>query len=109
MVGLAEGYEFLDNFLNSQQVNSFNQAVKTLTFSPKSGGILNDDDDKAITKSIIALGKALNLNIIAEGVEDIEQLLQGYLFSKPITADELLSSLKQPHLILNKMEPSKVA
>jgi len=56
---------------------------------------------------------------LAEGVEDIEQLhflstedcslIQGYLFSKPITADELLSSLKQPHLILNKMEPSKVA
>ena len=81
--------------------------------------IYRDDDDKAITKSIIALGKALNLNIIAEGVEDIEQLhflstedcslIQGYLFSKPITADELLTTLKQPQLILNKMDPTKVA
>jgi len=81
--------------------------------------ICHDDDDKAITKSIIALGKALNLNIIAEGVEDIEQLhflstedcslIQGYLFSKPITADELLTTLKQPQLILNKMDPTKVA
>lgn len=81
--------------------------------------ICHDDDDKAITKSIIALGKALNLNIIAEGVEDIEQLhflstegchlIQGYLFSQPIPGDELLTSLEQPQLILNKMEPTKVA
>lgn len=81
--------------------------------------ICHDDDDKAITKSIIALGKALNLNIIAEGVEDIEQLhfltteqcslIQGYLFSKPITADELLVLLKQPQAVLNKMKSTKVA
>ena len=60
--------------------------------------IHHDDDDKAITRSIIALGKALHLNIIAEGVEENEQLdfltnedgtlIQCYFFSKPVTAIE---------------------
>ena len=81
--------------------------------------ICHDDDDKTITKSIIALGKALNLHIIAEGVEDIKQLhlltteqcslIQGYLFSNPITADELLVLLKQPQAVLNKMKSTKGA
>jgi diguanylate cyclase (GGDEF)-like protein len=76
--------------------------------------IHHDDDDKAITRSIIALGKALHLNVIAEGVEESEQLdfltdedctlIQGYFFSKPITADELLVLLKQPQAVLGKRE-----
>jgi len=58
----------------------------------------NDPNSKTIVSSIIAVGKNLNLDIIAEGVETKEQLdflksqnciqVQGYLFSKPITADE---------------------
>ncbi len=58
-----------------------------------------DISDAAITKAIIALGKALDLTIIAEGVELQEQLIfleargcdrmQGYLFSRPLPADEV--------------------
>lgn len=69
---------------------------------------MNDDpNSKTIVSSIIAVGKNLNLDIIAEGVETKEQLeflksqdciqVQGYLFSKPITADEfekLLNTVK---------------
>ena len=63
--------------------------------------IPEDEDDMAITKAIIALGKSLNLTIIAEGVEEIEQrdflieqgcdLIQGFFYSRPIPAEEIES------------------
>jgi diguanylate cyclase (GGDEF)-like protein len=72
------------------------------------------EDDKEITKAIIALGKALNLNIIAEGVERREQLdfltaqgctlIQGYFFSKPVNAEEVITLLKKPQTVLEKMD-----
>ena len=61
--------------------------------------IPQDEDDMAITKAIIALGKSLNLKLIAEGVETEEQrdfliesgceLIQGYLYSPPRPANEI--------------------
>ena len=60
--------------------------------------IANDADDKAITDAIIALGRALDLTVVAEGVETAEQEavlrahncdeIQGFLISKPIPGDE---------------------
>jgi len=59
----------------------------------------NDMDDVAISKTIINLCQGLNLNVIAEGVETKEQrdfllengcnYIQGYLYSRPIPADEM--------------------
>ena len=61
--------------------------------------IPNDPDDMAISEAIIALGKALDLTVIAEGVETKQQAaflkengcheVQGYLYSKPVSAAEL--------------------
>ncbi len=61
--------------------------------------ILSDEKDAAITTTIIHLGKSLGLEVIAEGVEEKEQVsflrnvgchkIQGYYFSKPIPVDEL--------------------
>lgn len=68
-----------------------------------------NEDSQAITKSIIMLGKAMNIDVIAEGVETERQLqwlkqyhcqyAQGYYFAKPMTAQdmtELLSSYPSP-------------
>jgi EAL domain-containing protein (putative c-di-GMP-specific phosphodiesterase class I) len=62
-----------------------------------------DCDDAAITTAIISVAKSLSLKVIAEGVEDEAQLsflrehgcdeIQGYYFSKPVTAAELVDKL----------------
>ncbi|MGX9461904.1 putative bifunctional diguanylate cyclase/phosphodiesterase [Shewanella sp. A14] len=61
--------------------------------------IPRDPNNTAIAKAVIVLGHALNLQIIAEGVETVEQanflrmngcdLAQGYLYSKPRLPAEL--------------------
>jgi len=58
--------------------------------------LVTDPHDAAIIKAVVALGHGLNLKVMAEGVESQEQLaflqsvncdlMQGYLFSKPVTA-----------------------
>jgi EAL domain-containing protein (putative c-di-GMP-specific phosphodiesterase class I) len=60
--------------------------------------VLNDSSDAAIAQTILALGRCLNLHVLAEGIETPEQhgfLLehgchgfQGYLFSRPVPLDE---------------------
>jgi diguanylate cyclase (GGDEF)-like protein len=64
-------------------------------------GLPSDRDDLAICTAVIAMGQALGMNVIAEGVETVEQLavlrslgcnqVQGYLFAKPMPADELFN------------------
>lgn len=72
--------------------------------------IATNSEDQAIARAIIAMGKTLSLTIVVEGVETIEQEnflrehacdeMQGYYFSKPVTAEEfttLLSAHPYPH------------
>lgn len=59
--------------------------------------INTDPNDAAIVRAIVQMAHTLNLNVIAEGVEDEAMLkhlresgcdeVQGYLFSKPLPAD----------------------
>lgn len=64
-----------------------------------------DTNDEAIVNAIIKLSHAMNLRVIAEGVENSVQLArlkkfgcdeyQGYFFSKPKTLDEINELLKK--------------
>jgi EAL domain-containing protein (putative c-di-GMP-specific phosphodiesterase class I) len=63
--------------------------------------LTNKPDGEAIIRAIAGLGKSLGMTTVAEGVETPEQMqrirlegctdVQGYLVSKPIPADDLLS------------------
>ncbi|TCL69481.1 EAL domain-containing protein [Rhizobium sp. BK251] len=65
------------------------------------GDMSSKEKSGAIVKSVISLGQSLNMVTTAEGVETIEQAtfltkegcdqLQGFYFSKPVTATELTS------------------
>ena len=66
--------------------------------------IPNDAEDRAITEAVIAMGRSLSLNIVAAGVETLEQQtflrehacdeMQGFCFSKPIVAEEFAELLR---------------
>jgi diguanylate cyclase (GGDEF)-like protein len=63
----------------------------------------NDSDDAAIVTAIVAMGQALNLRIVAEGVETSSQQkfltqlgcdsLQGYLLGYPLPADRFMADI----------------
>lgn len=65
-----------------------------------------DADDAVIVRAIIALGHNLGLKVLAEGVETDEQIeflrangcdeLQGYYFSKPVSAWQMTKLLAKP-------------
>ena len=83
--------------------------------------IPTEADDMAITKGVIALGHSLRLKVVAEGVETKEQQdflrsndcdeMQGYLFSKPLPAEEVTALLKghSPKQNLTVLDPRKRA
>jgi diguanylate cyclase (GGDEF)-like protein/PAS domain S-box-containing protein len=64
-----------------------------------------DKDDAAIAMAVIAMGRSLELVVIAEGVETEEQLaflkdrncdqLQGFLFSRPLPPEAFASFLEE--------------
>jgi diguanylate cyclase (GGDEF)-like protein len=68
-------------------------------------GIPSDQNDKAITSAIIALGHNLGMDVVAEGVETVEQLqfltehkcdlIQGYYFSRPLPEQKMLLLLSK--------------
>lgn len=67
-------------------------------------GLESDDAARALTSAVIRIGESLSLPVVAEGVENEEQLRflieqgcaagQGYLFSPPLPADELETWLR---------------
>ncbi len=65
----------------------------------------NDRDDVAITSAVIQMGESLGLDVVAEGVENKEQVeflrtlgcksIQGYYFSRPLPAEEMELMLRE--------------
>ena len=70
--------------------------------------IPDSDEDAMIAQAIIARAQSLKLSLIVEGVENVRQLnffrqqgiymVQGYLFSKPVEASEILKMLESQTL-----------
>ncbi len=67
--------------------------------------LAEDKQDQAISRAIIAMGKTLGLTVVAEGVENEEQVtflkqhhcdqIQGYHISRPIPQHEFVAWLRQ--------------
>jgi diguanylate cyclase (GGDEF)-like protein len=60
-------------------------------------------EGEAVCRAIVALGRSLGVHVLAEGVETVEQLralrelgcatMQGYLFSRPVPADQVPAAI----------------
>ncbi|MCW8915483.1 MAG: EAL domain-containing protein [Magnetovibrio sp.] len=74
--------------------------------------LANDPDDLALVTAAISMAKSLGLKVIGEGVETDEQLailveqgcheVQGYLFSKPVPADEFINLISAPDALVRR-------
>lgn len=68
-------------------------------------GMIEDDNDMAIVRSVIGLAKNLNLKVVAEGVETPQHVallrdfdcdeIQGYVFSRPLLPDAIPGKLNE--------------
>lgn len=67
----------------------------------------HNPNDEALVSMIISMAKHLRLKVVAEGIEEVEQLsflidggcdyIQGYLFSKPISPQQITDTYKDLH------------
>ena len=66
--------------------------------------LLENGENREIVRTIVTLGKNLGMDVVAEGVEEASQLedlrglncqhAQGYLFARPLPADEAIETLR---------------
>lgn len=67
----------------------------------------HNPNDEALVSMIISMAKHLRFKVVAEGIEEVEQLsflidggcdyIQGYLFSKPISPQQITETYKDLH------------
>mgnify|MGYP003815808491 CR=1 FL=1 len=68
-----------------------------------------NDESQAIAKAVITLAQTLKMDVVAEGIENKEQLIrlhedgckqgQGFLFSKPLSGQEFETYLKEKTVV----------
>ncbi|SDS94441.1 sensor domain-containing phosphodiesterase [Bradyrhizobium canariense] len=79
----------------------------------------DDSEDKAIAQAIIRMGKALEMTIVAEGVETVAQEaflrahgcdeMQGFLFSRPLPPEQLADLLRPAPLLASPpLQPTTI-
>lgn len=66
-------------------------------------GMAESEHDRSLIRTIIALGESMGMDIVAEGVETVDQLrilrelgcakAQGFLISRPVAADAMRSTI----------------
>ncbi len=72
--------------------------------------VVSDDESAALVRAILAMAAALQLDVVGEGVETDEQArflrrhgcgyAQGFLFGRPVDAEQVPRYLADPHLRL---------
>jgi len=77
----------------------------------------NGDINPAIITAIVALAKALGMETVAEGVEAMDELelvkargadlVQGYIYSRPITQDEVLAQFAEGEALFRPSGPPR--
>ena len=105
--------EELKSYGYSIAIDDFGTGYSSLSYLKKFGfqklkidqafvsGLPEYEEDIGITKSIIGIGKALGMKLIAEGAETEENvsflreygcdMIQGYYFSKPLSLDDFIT------------------
>lgn len=68
--------------------------------------ICEDENDKKIVQTLVYMAHSMDMTVVAEGVEEKQQyelltqyscnLIQGYLLSKPISANAIVKMVKNP-------------
>jgi EAL domain-containing protein (putative c-di-GMP-specific phosphodiesterase class I) len=61
--------------------------------------LATDHQSRALCEAVVSIGRSLDIDVVAEGVETAEQLqllqqmgcdeIQGYLISRPLPADQI--------------------
>lgn len=92
------GYSSL-SYLHRMSINTLKIDRAFVTNIP------DNENSMSIARAIVGLGKSLHLSLVAEGVETQAQydflrdlgcnLIQGYLFSRPVTADAISRLMEQ--------------
>jgi diguanylate cyclase (GGDEF)-like protein len=77
----------------------------------------NGDTNPAIITAIVALAKALGMETVAEGVEAMDELglvrergadlVQGYIYSQPLTQDQVLAQLAEGNTLFKASGPPR--
>jgi len=78
-------------------------------------GLPRSSADRAIVRAVVSLASELGMAVLAEGVETLEQLahirrlgcgsVQGYLFSRPVPADDITALAAAPMITPAEVPP----